>query len=54
MSESMYFPKDWEDFMRMYAFKDNEQVYTNGSELIQVLRVKQMIERYFLSQKSME
>lgn len=47
MSECMMFPKDWEKFVEDYSFKDKEEVYTNGSMLIPVFRVEQMIEHYF-------
>ena len=43
----MDFPADWKDFLKSYAFKDSEETYTNGSELIPVFRVEQMIEHYF-------
>lgn len=42
----MFFPQDPNDFLDQYSFKDKEEIYTNGSELIQVLRVKQMLEHY--------
>lgn len=44
----MIFPNDWEDFINDYSFKDTEKIYTNGSELIPVFRVKQLIDHYFL------
>jgi hypothetical protein len=34
------------EFIDFYSFKDSEEVYTNGSELIQVFRVKQMLDMY--------
>ena len=46
MDIMMEFPKSWEEFVDGYKFVDTEQVYTNGSELIQVLRVKQMMQHY--------
>lgn len=36
-----------EGFIRDFSFVDEKQVYTNGSELIAVFRVKQMMEHYF-------
>ena len=45
------FPKDWRDFLKDYSFIDSEQVYTNGSELIQVFRVEQLIEHLLKEQK---
>lgn len=47
MADKMYFPEKWEDFVDSYSFKDKEEIYTNGSELIPVFRVEQMIEHYF-------
>lgn len=43
----MKFPPTWENFIDLYGFIDRENIYTNGSELIQTFRVKQMIEHYF-------
>lgn len=45
--EHMQFPPTWENFIDLYGFIDRENIYTNGSELIQTFRVKQMIEHYF-------
>lgn len=47
MSDCMEFPKDWEKFIEDYSFEDKEEVYTNGSMLIPVFRVEQIIEHYF-------
>lgn len=47
MNNSMDFPNAWREFLQGYSFKDKEQIYTNGSELIPVFRVEQMIEHYF-------
>lgn len=44
MSEQMEFPKTFDEFVSEYGFKDKEEVYTNGSDLIQVFRVKQWLE----------
>lgn len=46
MGETMNFPENPLDFIKQYSFKDKEEVYTNGSELISVFRVEQMIEHY--------
>lgn len=48
MGECMIFPENWEDFLGDYCFKDREEIYTNGSQLIPVFRVVQMVEHYFL------
>lgn len=45
--ECMNFPPSWEDFINNYCFEDKEEIYTNGSQLIPVFRVIQMIEHYF-------
>jgi hypothetical protein len=42
----MHFPKTWEKFLKEYEFKDEKQVYTNGSMLVQSFRVEQMMEHY--------
>lgn len=44
MNEEMKFPETFEQFAREYGFKDSEEVYTNGSDLIQIFRVKQWLE----------
>jgi hypothetical protein len=46
MSDMMFFPVNWEDFLREYSFKDKEEIYTNGADLIPVFRVRQMMEYY--------
>lgn len=47
MGDIMSFPKTAEEFINDYKFKDRFEVYTNGSDLIPVFRVKQMLEHYF-------
>lgn len=47
MADSMMFPREWEKFIEDYSFTDSEEVYTNGSELVPVFRVEQMVEHYF-------
>lgn len=44
MSEQMTFPKTWEEYEKFYGFTDTDQVYTNGSRLIQSYRVKQWLD----------
>jgi len=44
MSDLMTFPETWEEFERSYGFTDKDEVYTNGSRLIQSFRVKQWID----------
>jgi hypothetical protein len=43
----MMFPKNWEKFIEDYSFKDKEEVYTNGTVLVPVFRIEQMVEHYF-------
>ena len=42
----MTFPNKFGDFVKEYEFKDKEEIYTNGSELIQSFRVMQAWEHY--------
>ena len=44
MAQCMTFPEDWHDFLNNYSFIDEEHIYTNGSRLIQVFRVEQLLE----------
>lgn len=44
MGEQMTFPESWEEFKKIYAFKDEEWIYTNGAELIPTFRVEQWFE----------
>ena len=44
--EKMNFPEDINDFINDYSFNDKDEVYTNGSDLIPVFRVKQALEHY--------
>ena len=48
MGNVMAMPNDWREFMQDFSFKDSKEVYTNGSQLIQVFRVEQMLEHYFV------
>lgn len=41
MNEEMEFPDALDEFIKQYSFIDREQIYTNGSELIQTFRIKQ-------------
>lgn len=47
MSVIMYMPDTPEEFIKDHQFVDTKEYYTNGSELISVYRVEQMIEHYF-------
>lgn len=45
MSEQMEFPITFEKFAKEYGFKDDKEVYTNGSDLIPIFRVNQWLEQ---------
>lgn len=47
MADCMNLPKTPIEFLKLYEFKDDKEIYTNGSMLIPTFRVYQMIERYF-------
>ena len=44
MNEQMEFPNTFDEFADYYGFKDSEEIYTNGSMLIPIFRVKQWLE----------
>lgn len=44
MSDQMTFPDTVEEFMEQYKIVDTEQVYTNGTELVPIFRMKQWFE----------
>ena len=46
MTDKMEFPKTMREFIDNYSFKDIEEVYTNGAELVPVFRVEQALEHY--------
>ena len=46
MADKMTFPDKFEDFIHEYEFIDNEEVYTNGAELIPSFRVMQAWDHY--------
>ena len=43
MGEVMTFPKTVDEFMEEYKIIDSEEVYTNGAELVPILRMKQWL-----------
>lgn len=47
MCNVMEFPDTVDEFIEQYGERDTEEVYTNGSMLIPVFRVKQMLDHYF-------
>jgi len=46
MADMMTFPNTFEEFIKQYEFKDEDEVYTNGIELIPSFRVMQAWEHY--------
>lgn len=44
MADMMEFPETFDEFVISYGFIDAKKVYTNGSHLIPVFRVKQWLE----------
>lgn len=46
MADRMNFPPTFEEFINDYSFKDKEEIYTNGTELIPVFRVMQAWDHY--------
>ena len=46
MADRMEFPRTMKEFIDSYSFKDREEIYTNGAELIPVFRVEQAFEYY--------
>lgn len=52
-SNQMDFPDTFDEFAKEYGFKDKDEVYTNGSELITVFRVKQWLEHISTTKKDL-
>ena len=46
MADKMEFPKTMREFIDNHSFKDSEEIYTNGAELVPVFRVEQALEHY--------
>ena len=44
MNDQMEFPNTFEEFAEQFSFKDKDEVYTNGIDLIPVFRVQQWLE----------
>lgn len=40
----MQFPDTFEEFIKLYSFVDDKEIYTNGCELIPTFRLKQWID----------
>ena len=41
MADMMTFPDTVEEFMEQYKITDTEQIYTNGTELVPIFRMRQ-------------
>lgn len=57
MPYMMIFPQTVEEFMEAYKVVDTEHIYTNGTELVPIFRMKQWfehIERRRIKEESME
>ena len=48
------FPETVEEFMEQYKIVDRKEVYTNGSELIPIFRMKQWFEHEKMNQHKQE
>lgn len=46
MADMMDFPPTFKEFIDKYSFKDKEEIYTNGDELIPSYRVMQAWDHY--------
>lgn len=46
MGDCMSYPDKAIDFIKGYSFKDKQELYTNGAELVPMFRVEQMLEHY--------
>lgn len=44
MADQMLFPDTVEEFMEQYKIVDTEQIYTNGTEMVPIFRMKQWFE----------
>lgn len=51
MAVMMTFPKTFDEFAEQYKIIDDEEIYTNGQELIPIFRVKQWLEHEDLVKK---
>ena len=49
MSDLMTFPETVEEFMEQYKVVDSDRVYTNGTELVPIYRMKQWFEHIRLT-----
>ena len=54
MADMMEFPKTLDEFMEQYKIVDTEQVYTNGTELVPIFRIKQWEDVHRLSAQPTE
>ena len=54
MGETMNFPETFDEFAENYKITDDKQVYTNGTELIPIFRVRQWLMRPDENAKTVE
>lgn len=54
MNETMNFPETFDEFAENYKITDDKQVYTNGTELIPIFRVRQWLMRPDENAKTVE
>ena len=54
MADMITFPNTFEEFIHQYEFKDKDEIYTNGAELIPSFRVMQAWEHYTESFKKIQ
>lgn len=52
MGEQMEFPATFDEFAEQYKIVDKKEVYTNGTALIPIFRVKQWLEHAVVAPKS--
>lgn len=48
MSDCMDYPQTLRKFANDYAFKDSDEVYTNGSMLVPLFRIEQALDEHFM------
>lgn len=46
MGETMQFPETVDEFMQQYKITDSKQIYTNGTELVPIFRMRQWFEAH--------
>lgn len=51
-TDTMNLPPTWEEFIENFTILDIKEVYTNGSVLVPLFRVKQMMEFYYKPERT--